>query len=109
MEGKPCSGVSVQLLQAHKVNGDEIGWRAASARAETDTTGAFALTVFGINPELPLQLKIVLPVASNRSGGESFFGELKLFLGQANVIHAHLDQFFSRILVEFRRIDEEHR
>jgi HEAT repeat protein len=108
IEGKPCIGVSVQLLQAHKVNGDEIGWRAASARAETDSTGTFALTVFGIDPELPLQLKIVQPAISNSRGGENFFGELKLFLGKSNMIHAHLDRFFSRVLIEFRPEDEGH-
>jgi HEAT repeat protein len=107
MEGKPCIGVSVQLLQAQKGNQDAFNWRAASARAETDAAGAFALTVFGIDPELPLQLKIGMPVASNRKGGESFLGEIKLFLGKANVIHAHLDQFFNRVLIEFRPTDED--
>ncbi len=106
-EGKALVGVSVQLLQAHEGQKDTLNWRAASARAETNSEGAFALTVFGINPELPLQLKIVPPAISNRSGGESFFGDLKLFQGTANRIFAHLDPFFTRVLIEFRPLEDK--
>jgi hypothetical protein len=101
----PLPGARVQVVQfQHFTSPNEWGWRAISGRAETDVNGVFGLTLFSLEPDQTVQLKVVTPVLPNGKGGEAFTADLALTKGQAHEVLANIDRLFDRLVIEVRGV-----
>ncbi len=97
---KPLAGAQVQMM--HEYYYGELvgwGWKAASARARTDESGAFSLSLLAYYDEVIYRLKIVLP-GSNRKAPETFMADIALAAGSANQAKIRIDRFFDRLMIE---------
>jgi hypothetical protein len=98
---KPLHRASVQVVQEHLFEAEaRWGWRAISGRAETDSEGIFALTLFMMEPGQSIRLKVTTPFQADGSGGESFTADLALSGGRDHAVRANIDRFFERLIVE---------
>ncbi|HEC23149.1 MAG TPA: hypothetical protein ENI95_09545 [Chloroflexi bacterium] len=99
-DGRPLAGGLIQVVR-EQFFGEEAGWgwQAISARAETDSEGAFALTVLAGDPEAALRLKLVIPARQSGEESEVFTAPLELAAGQENRVEVRIDRFFSRLLL----------
>ncbi len=96
---EPLQGARVQVVR--EVYGSEGGptLQAVSARAETNSAGEFALTVYSLEAGAPLRLKVTTEAPPHRSGG-TFLADLPLRANQENYVLAWIDRFFGRLGIE---------
>ncbi len=97
----PVAHASVQIVQM-RFFGEQAGWgwQAVSARAQTDDTGAFMLSLVGNREEGQLRLKVVLPSHQHGQQSESYTADIAPAFGRMNYVQARLDHFFNRLIVQ---------
>ncbi|GEM_PF-946201 len=105
---RPLAGASVQAIQERFVERKaQWDWRAISRRAETDAAGAFALTLFVMEPGKPIRLKVTTPLQPDGAGGEVFTAEIALIHGRDHRVWANIDRFIKRMMVDMQVAEGE--
>lgn len=100
---QPLSGGHVQIVEERHLGAETgWGWRAVSARAQTNAAGSFILSIFGADETSRLRLKVVTPLQRDGSGQETYEAALSVRMGRHNQLQATIDRFFDRLVVDIK-------
>jgi hypothetical protein len=100
---QPLNGGFVQIIEERHLGMDSgWGWRAVSARAQTDADGAFILSIFGADEASRLRLKVVTPLERDGSGQNTYEAALPVRMGRRNYLRATIDRFFDRLVIDVK-------
>jgi len=100
---QPLNGGFVQIIEERHLGMDSgWGWRAVSARAQTDAEGAFILSIFGADEASRLRLKVVTPLERDGSGQDTYEAALPVRMGRRNYLRATIDRFFDRLVIDVK-------
>jgi len=103
-ERQPLVGAYVQIIEERHLGMDSgWGWRAVSARARTDSEGAFVLSIFGADEASRLRLKVVTPLQRDGSGQDTYEASLPVRMGERNYLNALIDRFFDRLVIDMKQ------
>jgi hypothetical protein len=105
---EPLGTAKVQFVQEH-LAADKLQnmWRPISARAETDTSGAFTLALFAFMPERTVRLKVTMPIRADGKGGITYLADFPLTSGKVHRLHVNRNRFFDRLTIDVEALPEE--